>query len=70
MTINFEQWLLMEELKVPNLEDGMGKRRHAMPQLSKFDAFMDDLDKSGIDSEVRTLDPNKLTPTQGNFSEE
>lgn len=66
---NFEQWLY-EQLKVPNLDDGMGKKRHTLPQLSQFDKFMDDLDANGIDTEVRTLAPHKLTPTQSNFNEE
>lgn len=66
---DFATWLY-EDLKVPNIEDGKGKMRHAMPQLSKFDDFMEDLNKAGIKTEVRTLSPWKLTPTQGNFNEE
>jgi len=67
--MSFEDWLT-EELKVPNAEDGKGKMRHTMPQLSQFDAFMADLNKAGIESEVRQIDPGVLTPTQGNFSED
>lgn len=66
---NFDSWLY-EQLKVPNAEDGKGKMRHTMPQLPNFDAFMDDLDANGIDTEVRTLGPWKLTPTQSNFNED
>ena len=61
---------LFEAFSVPNIDAGLNKRRHAMPQLSKFDDFMADLKENGIDSEVKSLDPKKLTPTQGNFSEE
>lgn len=67
---NSFEWYLLEDLMVPNEKDGMGKMRHAMPQLTKFDDFMADLTKAGIDTEVRTLGPRKLTPTQGNFNEE
>lgn len=68
--LSFEEWMLNEELEIPNEKDGLGKMRHSMPQLTKFDSFMDDLKKSDITTKVEKLDPNKLTPTQGNFSEE
>ncbi len=61
---------LAEVLKVPNQKDGMNKMRHTMPQISKFDDFMDDLKANDIEDEVRSLSAKKLTPTQGNFSEE
>ena len=66
---NFDTWLY-EQLKVPNLEDGKGRMRHSLPQLPNFQAFLDDLDANGIDTEVRTLGPWKLTPTQSNFNED
>ncbi|USV40833.1 hypothetical protein [Xanthomonas phage BUDD] len=67
--IDFDTWLY-EDLKVPNAKDGKGKMRHGMPQLTQFDAFMDDLKANDIGTEVKSLSPWKLTPTQGNFNEE
>lgn len=66
---DFNSWLY-EQLKIPNVEDGKGKMRHTMPQLTKFDDFIADLEENGIETEVRTLGPWELSPTQGNFNEE
>ena len=66
----FEKFLA-EKLTVPNLDDGMGKKRHGMPQLKEFDAFKADLEASKIVMKpVSARRPESLTPTQSNFSEE
>lgn len=63
--------VLCEDLNVPNLEDGLNKRRHTMPQLKDFATFSKDLSDNGIDiSAAKDLDPKKLTPTQSNFNED
>lgn len=68
--ITFEQFLA-EKLSVPNLDDGLNKRRHAMPQLSQFDKFKADLKANDIKmTEGGTKNPKSLTPTQSNFNEE
>lgn len=57
-------------MKIPNEDKSLNKRRHAMPQISDFDAFVADLDDSGHAIVTLKVDPNELIPTQGNFNEE
>lgn len=55
---------------IPNENKGMGKRRHAMPQLTDFTAFKKDLDENDIALVDIRIPAEELTPTQGNFNEE
>ena len=55
---------------IPNEDKGMGKRRHAMPQLTDFTAFKKDLDDNDIALVDIRIPADELTPTQGNFNEE
>lgn len=57
-------------MKIPNEDKGLNKRRHAMPQIKDFDAFMADLAENDHAVVTLTVDPNELIPTQGNFSDE
>lgn len=63
---------LMEFKKedVPNLEDGMDKRRCDMPQLTNFDAFHKDLTDAGHQLGHDYVKPDTLTPTQKHFNQE
>ncbi|ASD50458.1 hypothetical protein FDI24_gp176 [Acidovorax phage ACP17] len=56
-------------MHIPNEDNGMGKRRHAMPQIKDFDAFMKDLEANDIAVVTISVDPEELKPTQGNFNE-
>lgn len=68
--LSFEQFLA-EELNIPNLKDGLNKRRHTLPQLKNFDEFKADLDKNRIGlSEPKSFSAKELAPTQSNFNEE
>lgn len=68
--LSFQQYLA-EKLDVPNLEYGLKKRRHTLPQLKNFDAFKDDLKANDIAiSEPKKVDPDDYAPTQSNFKEE
>lgn len=69
MSNDFETWMY-EQLLVPNIEDGIGKLRHTMPQLSDFDSFMKDLADNKISMTTKPLTSTSLTPTQRNFNEE
>lgn len=55
---------------IPNKKDSLGKARHAMPQITDFQAFIDDLDNEGIPVVTISINPKELTPTQGQFNEE
>lgn len=55
---------------IPNEDKGLGKRRHAMPQIKDFDAFIKDLEDNGIAVETLSIPPGELKPTQGNFNEQ
>ena len=66
---SFEQYLL-EVLDVPNIDAGLKKRRHTMPQLSDFDAFVKDLKNEDIGMSDSSMKPSDLTPTQSNFNED
>lgn len=55
---------------IPNESKGMGKRRHAMPQLSDFTAFKKDLDDNDIALVDMKIPAKELKPTQGNFNVE
>ena len=55
---------------IPNEDKGLGKRRHAMPQLTDFTAFKKDLDDNDIALVDIRIPADELTPTQGNFNEE
>lgn len=70
MIITFEEYLL-EVLNVPNLSDGLKKRRHTMPQLTDFDSFVTDLKENDIAIKGPiSRNPKDLTPTQSNFNED
>lgn len=69
MIATFEEYLA-EEAKIPNVHKSLGKMRHGMPQLGKFEAFEADLKKNKVGSSVKTLEPKSLTPTQKNFNQE
>jgi hypothetical protein len=60
----------LDELAVPNIEDGKAKRRVDLPQLSDFGAFKNDLSSNGISMKPIMVDPRHLTPTQKHFNEE
>lgn len=59
---------------IPSFEDYLAeltvRRRHTMPQLTDFDGFKKDLEKSDIDLSLKSLDPKKLDPTQSNFNQD
>jgi hypothetical protein len=55
---------------VPNADEGMGKRRVDIPQLTNFDAFHKDLVDSGHQLGHDYVEPNTLTPTQKHFNQE
>ena len=55
---------------IPNEDKGLGKRRHAMPQLADFAAFKKDLDDNDIALVDIRIPAEELAPTQGNFNEE
>lgn len=55
---------------IPNLDDGMGKRRVDLPQLTNFDAFHKDLTDSGHSLGHDYVKPDTLTPTQKHFNQE
>lgn len=57
-------------MKIPNEKNNMSKKRHGMPQISDFDLFVKDLEENDISLTTIDIDPNELTPTQSNFSEE
>lgn len=57
-------------MHIPNQDAGKNRRRHAMPQIADFDAFLKDLDDNFITYTTMKIDPEELTPTQGNFNEE
>jgi len=59
-----------DAMKVPNLDDGMGKRRCDMPQLTNFDAFHKDLTDAGHSLSHDFVKPDTLTPTQKHFNQE
>lgn len=61
---------LNEEMRVPNIHKSLGRLRHGMPQLGKFDDFMADLKKNKVKSTLETIEPKKLIPTQKNFNQE
>jgi hypothetical protein len=61
---------IYEQLNVPNLGDGMGKRRVDLPQLTNFDAFHKDLSDSGHSLSHDYVKPSDLTPTQKHFNQE
>lgn len=66
----FEEFLL-EKLIIPNLKNGLNKRRHTLPQVRDFDQFKEDLKSEKISiSPVEEHNPRDLTPTQSNFNEE
>lgn len=55
-------------MKIPNQDKSLNKRRHAMPQIADFDAFVKDLEKEGIPIVNVKIPPSELIPTQGNFN--
>lgn len=57
-------------LIIPNQNKGMNKRRHAMPQIADFDAFIADLTKAGIAVVTISIPASELIPTQGEFNEQ
>lgn len=57
-------------MHIPNEDAGKGRMRHAMPQIADFEAFLKDLDDNYIAYSTMEIDPEELTPTQGNFKEE
>lgn len=61
---------IIEGVGVPNLEDGVGKRRVDLPQLTDFHSFSKDLDESGIKMTTNVAKPSTLTPTQKHFNQE
>lgn len=67
--LEFSEWLA-EDAKVPNINKSLGRMRHGMPQLGKFDSFLADLNKNKIKSAVHEIVPKSLTPTQKNFNQE
>lgn len=64
----FEQ--IQRQADIPNLDDGMGKRRVDLPQLTNFDAFHKDLTDSGNALVHDYVTPSTLTPTQKHFNQE
>lgn len=69
MFMNFSEWLV-EDAKIPNIGKSLGKMRHGMPQLGKFDSFLADLKKNNVKSSVQEIEPKKLIPTQKNFNQD
>lgn len=57
-------------MHIPNEDAGLGKRRHAMPQIKDYDAFVEDLSDEGVAVTTIDIDPEELKPTQGNFNAE
>lgn len=55
---------------IPNESKGLGRRRHAMPQLSDYTAFKKDLDDEGIAVVDMKIPAKELKPTQGNFNKD
>lgn len=62
--------MLAEALKVPNKAKGFVKTRLEMPQVRDLDAFVADLEDEDVKIIKRKVDPEKLAPTQKEFSEE
>lgn len=56
-------------LIIPNEKKSLGKRRHGMPQISDYDAFLADLEKAGVAVVTISIPANELIPTQGEFNE-
>lgn len=56
--------------EIPNLDDGLGKNRYHLPQLTNFDAFHKDLTDSGHQLGHDYVVPKTLTPTQKHFNQE
>jgi len=69
MLMSFEEFL-SEDAKIPNINKSLGKMRHGMPQLGKFEAFQADLKKNNIGTAKESIEPKKLIPTQKNFNQE
>lgn len=65
---SFAQYL--QEMAVPNLDQGLGKMRHGMPQIKDHDAFVADLQASGHGLTQGSAKAKDLTPTQSNFNED
>lgn len=53
---------------VPNEDEGLNKRRHAMPQIANWEEFKKDVEAQGCTMVSIKIDPNNLKPTQGNFN--
>ncbi|AKO61701.1 hypothetical protein CPT_Mendera_053 [Stenotrophomonas phage Mendera] len=55
---------------IPNEGQGLNKKRHLMPQISDYNAFIADLESEGVDVTTVMIKASRLTPTQSNFNED